>query len=88
MEDFSHLWERQITALRDSFSADSSVGAPTSGSPSLQRGDGGRDYDTHESEHGWDDKINSVVDALDELALCVSVLLWLPSRHLFSSRQC
>ncbi|KAK4647314.1 LOW QUALITY PROTEIN: uncharacterized protein QC761_0028030 [Podospora bellae-mahoneyi] len=69
MEDLSHLWECQITALRDSFSADSSVGAPTSGSPSLQRGDGGRDYDTHESEHGWDEKINSVVDALDELAL-------------------
>lgn len=69
MEDFSHLWERQVTVLRDNFSADSSVRAPTSGSPSLQRGDGGRDYDTHESEHGWDDKINSVVDALDELAL-------------------
>ncbi|KAK4180892.1 hypothetical protein QBC36DRAFT_306913 [Triangularia setosa] len=69
MEDFSHLWERHITALRDNFSADNSVRALTSGSPNLQGDDGGKDYDARQSGHVWDDKINSVVDALDELSL-------------------
>ncbi|KAK0712301.1 hypothetical protein B0T21DRAFT_76380 [Apiosordaria backusii] len=70
MEDFSHLWERHITILRDDFSADNSVRALTSGSPSLQDGDGGEDYKSRPSgQHVWDDKIDSVVDALDELSL-------------------
>ncbi|KAK0665245.1 hypothetical protein QBC41DRAFT_15737 [Cercophora samala] len=69
MEDFSHAWERHITALRDDFSADNSVRALTPGSPSLQSGDGGKDYDAQQSGHVWDDKINLVVDALDELSL-------------------
>ncbi|KAK4202795.1 hypothetical protein QBC40DRAFT_168485 [Triangularia verruculosa] len=69
MEDFSHLWERHITALRDDFSADNSVRALTSGAPSLQGGDGGKDCYSQLSGNKWDDKINSVVDALDELSL-------------------
>ncbi|KAK4183388.1 hypothetical protein QBC35DRAFT_543871 [Podospora australis] len=70
-DEFSQLWERHISDLRHDFSADNSVRALTSGSKSLHGADDDQPYHGHGRElgHGWDERINSVVDALDELSL-------------------
>jgi len=65
-DDFSQRWERHISALRAEFSTDS-MRALTSGSRSLDGDPGPTDSATYLQE--WDDKFNSVVDSLDELAL-------------------
>ncbi|GAB1316767.1 hypothetical protein MFIFM68171_06977 [Madurella fahalii] len=66
--EFSHLWQRHLTALRDDFSTASVEALPSlpSGPRSLDDrvGDAG-----DEDGHPWDEKISSVVDALDELTL-------------------
>jgi hypothetical protein len=70
-DDFSQLWQRHLTVLRDDFSATSVQALPSlpSASQSLE----GDKPDAHagDSVHLWDEKIDSVVDALEELALSV-----------------
>ncbi|KAK3996197.1 hypothetical protein QBC44DRAFT_318389 [Cladorrhinum sp. PSN332] len=63
-DDFSKRWERHISALRNEFST-SSVRALTSGSRSFN----GDEPDDSYATKGWNDQFNSVVDALDDIAL-------------------
>jgi hypothetical protein len=67
-DEFSQLWQRHLTVLRDDFSATSVQALPSlpSGSWSFDDDDRGR-----EAAHTWDEKMDSVVEALDELTLFV-----------------
>lgn len=70
-DEFSQRWQRHLTALRDDFSAASVEALPSL--PSGPRSLDGRVGNTDDGgDHPWDEKINSVVDALDELTLSVS----------------
>jgi hypothetical protein len=69
-DEFSRLWQRHLTALRDDFSATSVQALPSLPSES-------RSFDEDAAPdrglaHPWDEKIESVVDVLDELTLSVS----------------
>ncbi|KAL1842118.1 hypothetical protein VTJ49DRAFT_5997 [Mycothermus thermophilus] len=71
-DEFSPLWRRHLAALRDDFSAASIQAVPSV--PSGSRSVDGRDAPRNEAPDAidtWDDKIESVVEALDELILCV-----------------
>ena len=68
-DEFSRLWQRHLTALRDDFSATSVQALPSLPSES-------RSFDEEAAPnrglaHPWDEKIESVVDVLDELTLSV-----------------
>jgi hypothetical protein len=69
-DEFSRLWQRHLTALRDDFSATSVQALPSL--PSESRSLDGEVAPDKGPAHPWDEKIDSVVDALDELALSVS----------------
>ncbi|KAL2145692.1 hypothetical protein VTI28DRAFT_6567 [Corynascus sepedonium] len=60
-DEFSRLWQRHLTTLRDDFSASSVQALPSipSGSPSF-------DGDAAPDKGPWDDKIDSVIDALGD----------------------
>lgn len=67
-DEFSRLWQRHLTTLRDDFSASSVQALPSipSGSPSF-------DGDAAPDKGPWDDKIDSVIDALGDPDLSVAV---------------
>jgi hypothetical protein len=65
-DEFSRLWQRHLTALRDDFSATSVQALPSL--PSESRSLDGEVAPDKDPAHPWDEKIDSVVDALDELA--------------------
>ncbi|KAK4158238.1 hypothetical protein C8A00DRAFT_10935 [Chaetomidium leptoderma] len=74
-DEFSQLWERHLTVLRDDFSATSVQALPSLPSvsqlESFDDGDldkGGASQAKY-ANHPWDEKVDSVVDALDELTL-------------------
>lgn len=75
-DQFSQLWQRHLTVLRDDFSATSIQALPSL--PSCDRSIDG-EYGQHRApdeypSHVWDEKVISVhvVDALEELAPSVS----------------
>jgi hypothetical protein len=67
-DEFSQLWQRHLSVLRDDFSATSVQALPSLPSGSWS-------FDTEDRERGaahvWDETMDSVVDALDELTLFV-----------------
>ncbi len=77
MDDFSHLWQRHLTVLRDDFSSTSVQALPSLPSlPRSRRRSLNRDNDSHDERaqhgapaHAWDEKMDSIVDALDEITL-------------------
>lgn len=75
-DQFSQLWQRHLTVLRDDFSATSIQALPSL--PSCDRSFGGEDGQHRAPDkypsHVWDEKVISVhvVDALEELAPSVS----------------
>lgn len=71
--DFSQLWQRHLTVLRDDFSAASVQALPSlpSGSRSFDGEAAGERDPERRSSHPWGEKMGSVADALDELTLCV-----------------
>lgn len=71
-DEFSRLWQRHLTALRDDFSATSVQALPSL--PSESRSLDGKAAPNQDLAHPWDAKIESVVDVLDELTLSVSPL--------------
>lgn len=69
-DEVTPLWRRHLTALRDDFSSASIQVAPSV--PSAPRSADGREVSEDENVvNTWDEKIESVVEALDELILCV-----------------
>jgi hypothetical protein len=70
-DDFSQLWQRHLTVLRDDFSAASVQALPSL--PSVSQSLDGDEPEAHAGDpvHPWDEKIDSVVDAPEELALSV-----------------
>ncbi|KAK3293826.1 uncharacterized protein B0H64DRAFT_398776 [Chaetomium fimeti] len=66
-DEFSRLWQRHLTALRDDFSATSVQALPSL--PSESRSFDEEAAPDRDLAHPWDDKIGSVVDMLDELTL-------------------
>lgn len=76
-DEFSQLWKRHLTVLRDDFSATSVQALPSLPSGSRRSGSegAGDGLPDGNEQNPWDDKIDSVVDALDELALSVPRLL-------------
>jgi hypothetical protein len=77
-DDFSQLWQRHLTVLRDDFSAASVQALPSlpSGSRSFDGETAGDGAPERRPSHPWDEKMDSVVDPLDELTLWVP-LPWL-----------
>jgi hypothetical protein len=74
MDDFSHLWQRHLTVLRDDFSSASMQALPSLPSlPRSRRRSLDHDNDSHGQggtpAHPWDEKMDSIVDALDEITL-------------------
>lgn len=69
-DEFSRLWQRHLTALRDDFSATSVQALPSL--PSEPRSFDAEPPPDKALAHPWDEKIESVADALDELTLSVS----------------
>ncbi len=68
-EEFSQLWQRHLTVLRDDFSATSVRASPSQPSGSQTFDSEGAGYEAPEggsSEHDWDENSG---DALDELTL-------------------
>ncbi|EAQ87132.1 hypothetical protein CHGG_03751 [Chaetomium globosum CBS 148.51] len=75
-DEFSRLWQRHLTALRDDFSATSVQALPSL--PSESRSFDGKAAPNQDLAHPWDAKIESVVDVLDELTLPETP--WFPDR--------
>ena len=67
-DDFSQLWQRHLTVLRDDFSATSVQALPSL--PSVSQSLDGEALEGNPA-HPWDEKFDSVVDALEELTLSV-----------------
>lgn len=68
-DEFSRLWQRHLTVLRDDFSATSVQALPSL--PSEPRSFDEEAAPDRGHENSWDVKIESVVDVLDELTLSV-----------------
>ncbi|KAH6632826.1 hypothetical protein F5144DRAFT_488669 [Chaetomium tenue] len=75
-DEFSRLWQRHLTALRDDFSATSVQALPSL--PSESRSFDGEAVPNQGLAHPWNEKIESVVDVLDELTLPETP--WFPDR--------
>jgi hypothetical protein len=68
LDDFSQLWQRHLTLLRDDFST-TSVQALPSGSQSLSFDGEGAGHGAPERRHPWDEKMDVMGDSLDEMTL-------------------
>lgn len=70
-DDFSKLWQRHLSAMRDEFSTASLQALPSvpSGGRSLPGEDAPIDETEDYGHHVWENKINWVVDTLEELTL-------------------
>ncbi len=68
LEEFSQLWQRHLSVLRDDFSTTSVQALPSQPSGSRTFDSEGADYGAPEgiSGHDWDENTG---DALDELTL-------------------